>query len=93
MNENKVNVPLSILIDNLKKSIRYSINSSHLPLCISESILKDILSEVSEGAKKQIETDRLNFEQSLKESKNDNCDKQSEKESEEDELHENKLGE
>jgi hypothetical protein len=55
--------------------------------------LKDILSEVSEGAKKQIEIDILNFEQSLKESKNDNCDEQSEKESEKDELHENELGE
>lgn len=68
MNDNNtIQVPISIMMENLKNSTIKAINTSNLPLYIVEMILRDILAEVADGARKQIEIDRQNYEQAIKE--------------------------
>lgn len=59
--------PTSIIIDEFKKEIVEIINNAELPLCIIESILKDLYSEVNILASQQLTKDKTAYEASLKE--------------------------
>lgn len=59
--------PTSIIIDELKKEIIKIINNAELPLCVIESILKDLYSEVSILAQQQLAKDKAAYAASLKE--------------------------
>lgn len=55
------NKPISIILDDLKKELANAINNSQLPLCLIESILKDLYQEAANMAAQQLEQDRINW--------------------------------
>lgn len=66
--ENKmINKPMSMAKEDFTKTIVGAINTSDLPLFVIESILKELLMEVSVIAKQQAEAERAQYEQMLKE--------------------------
>ena len=63
---NIINKPMSVAREDFIASIVNAINSNDsLPYFIIESILKDILAEVSIMAKRQAEIERMQYEQSF----------------------------
>lgn len=65
--ENKIYKPMSLEKEELIKGIASHINNSELPLFIIESILKELLMEVTVAAKQQAAEERAQYEQMLKE--------------------------
>ena len=64
--ENTINKPMSVAREELIQDITNGINNSGLPLFVVESILKDLLMEVSMVAKLQMETEKAQYEEMLK---------------------------
>lgn len=63
---NIINKPLSVAREDFIASIVNVINTNEsLPFFVMESILKEILNEVSTMAKKQAEIERMQYEQSF----------------------------
>ena len=61
-----INNPMSVAREDFIASIVNAVNSNDsLPYFIIESILKDILAEVSIMAKRQAEIERMQYEQSF----------------------------
>lgn len=58
--------PITVKIDELINNIAHTINESGLPLWLVEQPIKDILAQVSEGAKNEKEHERKAYEESLK---------------------------
>ena len=63
--ENTINKPMSMAKEDFTKTIVGAINTSDLPLFVIESILKELLMEVSVIAKQQAEAERAQYEQML----------------------------
>lgn len=63
--ENKINKPMSMAKEEFAKTVVEAINTSELPLFVIESILKELLMEVSVVAKQQAEAERAQYEQML----------------------------
>lgn len=66
MNDSKLIKPASLLKEDFVSSLIDLCNNCGLPLFIIESILKDLIREVSEASKKQLEIDRENYNNALK---------------------------
>ena len=65
--ENKtINKPMSVAREDFIQGITNHINNSGLPLFVVESILKDLLMEVTMVAKQQAEAERAQYEEMLK---------------------------
>lgn len=58
---NQVNKPVTMLRDELVMKITSAINDSGLPLFLTEYIMKDILSEVHNGAVQQAKRDKAQY--------------------------------
>ena len=63
MNENEVVKPISLLKEDFINNLVDLCNNSGLPFFVLEYILKDTYLEVKGLAKKQYETDLLNYKQ------------------------------
>ena len=55
------------------------INESNLPLFVIEPILKDLYLEVKDGARQQLESDRLEYQSSIAESESEAVQKDDKK--------------
>lgn len=66
MNNNKLTKPASLLKEDLISGLIDLCNNCGLPLFVVESILKDLLHDVHEASKKQLEIDRTNYNNELK---------------------------
>lgn len=64
-----VNKPMSIVKDEFIENLVNLINGNNLPLFVTESILKDLLAEVSVAVKEQAKIERENYEKMLKQKK------------------------
>lgn len=64
---NTINKPMSVMRDELIGGIVGAINNSGLPLYFVEPILKDLLSEVSAMAQKQIASEKAHYENAIME--------------------------
>ena len=69
MNENEIMKPTTLLKEDFEKNLINLCNSSGLPFLILEYILRDVYMEVKGLARKQYESDLINYMQS--QSKND----------------------
>ena len=66
MNNNKLTKPMSLLKEDFVSSLIDLCNNCGLPLFVVESILRDLLQEVREASKRQLEIDRTNYNNELK---------------------------
>ena len=62
-----MNKPISIVINDVKNSMVAICNNSHLPSCVLELIVKDILNEIHVLSQKQLQEDELAYMNSLAE--------------------------
>jgi hypothetical protein len=70
--ENKtIRKPMSVEKEEFFQNIANSINNSALPLFVIESILKELLMEVSVLSKQQMEAERAQYEQMLNQQSTD----------------------
>lgn len=66
MNEsNQINKPMSLLQEEFNTALIKLCNDSHLPLFVIEYNLKDLLQEVHLIAKRQLESDKKQYEDAL----------------------------
>ena len=65
MNENFVK-PMSVARQEFIDKLVYEINTCQLPLFVVEPILQDMLNVVKATAQKQYETEKMQYEQQLK---------------------------
>lgn len=66
MNNSQLTKPASLLKEDFVSALIDLCNNCGLPLFVIESILKDLIREVSEASKKQLEIDRENYNNALK---------------------------
>lgn len=66
MNNNKITKPASLLREDFILNLVSLCNNCGLPLFVVESILKDLLKDVHEASQKQLEIDRENYNNALK---------------------------
>ena len=64
-NTNTINKPISLIIEDAKKSIISVINEVNLHPTLLEMVLRDVYNEANELAKAQYERERAEYEQSL----------------------------
>lgn len=75
MNEKRiVNKPIMILREEFVTNMSNLINNSGLPLFVIEPIMRDLLTEVNIGIKKQYEVEKAQYEQAIKNSINENIE-------------------
>lgn len=74
-----MNKPASIIREELIGNIVGLINESNLPLFVIEPILKDLYLEVKDGARQQLESDRLEYQSSIAESESEAVQKDDKK--------------
>lgn len=65
MNDNQKDVPISIVISDLKNRLVETINDSKLPLSILELVVKDLYNEVNNAYKIQLVNDKKQYNQLL----------------------------
>lgn len=58
--------PVTVALDDMRKSIWKTINEVRLPAMILESVIADIHSELSAAARQELAFDRKTYEESLK---------------------------
>lgn len=61
-----INKPMSMAKEDFAKTVVGAINNSELPLFVIESILKELLMEVTVAARQQAEAEKAQYEQMLK---------------------------
>lgn len=61
------NKPITILRDEFMKNLIELINSSNLPPFVIESIIKDVYFDIKVLARKQLENDLKDYQESFKE--------------------------
>lgn len=61
------NKPVSIILDEFRNDIANIVNNSGLHPCIIEPVFKDLYNEINILAKKQLELDKEQYEEKLKE--------------------------
>ena len=66
MNSNKIIKPATLLREDLIQNLTDVCNNSGLPFFVVESILKDFIQDVHAASQKQLEMDRLNYNNELK---------------------------
>lgn len=76
---NVVNKPMSVAKDEFVENLVNLINGNGLPLFVTESILKDLLAEVSVTVKEQAKIEREKYEQMLKQQAEQMAKKNSDK--------------
>lgn len=64
---NAINKPMSMVREEFVKNLISLINTNNLPLFVTESILRDLLAEVSMSVKEQERIEKAQYEQMLKE--------------------------
>lgn len=72
--ENKIIKPISVARAEFVSSLATIINNSGLPAFVLESILKDAHFELQVIAQKQLEEDRIQYEQALNATKQSTTD-------------------
>lgn len=65
MNENQKDIPISIVISDLKNRLVETINDSKLPLSILELVVKDLYNEINNAYKIQLANDKKQYNQLL----------------------------
>lgn len=65
MNDNQKDVPISIVISDLKNKLIETINDSKLPLSILELVVKDLYNEINNAYKIQLVNDKKQYNQLL----------------------------
>ena len=65
MSNNKLTKPASLLREDFVSDLIGLCNNCGLPLFMVESILRDLLHDVHEASKKQLEIDRANYNKEL----------------------------
>lgn len=65
MNDNQKDVPISIVISDLKNRLVETINDSKLPLSILELVVKDLYNEINNAYKIQLVNDKKQYNQLL----------------------------
>ena len=63
--------PLSVRREDFAQSLISAVNGSGLPACMALDVLKSLTAEVEALARKQYEADKKQYEESLKEGKDD----------------------
>lgn len=58
--------PVTVALDDLRKSIWKTINDARLPATILEPVIADIHRELSAAAQQELSFDRQTYEESLK---------------------------
>lgn len=58
--------PVTVALDDLRKSIWKTINEVRLPATILEPVVADIHSDISAAARQELTYDRKTYEESLK---------------------------
>lgn len=73
-----MNKPFSMACEEFKQELATLINNSGLPICVIELALQNCLNEVDNIARKQYQSDKIQYEKSLLEedSKNQKSDKE-----------------
>lgn len=66
MNNNKIVKPASLLKEDLVNGLVDLCNNCGLPLFVVESVLKDLIQEVNTAAQRQLEKDRAEYNEALK---------------------------
>lgn len=61
----QITKPITVVRQEFIEKMVDEINTCGLPLFVVEPILKDLLNEVSIAAKKQYETEKVQYEQAL----------------------------
>lgn len=69
MNENQKDMPISIVISDLKNKLVEIVNESKLPLSIIELVVKDLYNEINNAYKIQLANDKKQYNQLLELSK------------------------
>ena len=70
MVNSKIDKPLSLKINDLKRDIVNLLNNSGISIFITETILKDLLFEIQNTIAIQTEKDRISYQRQLDESWN-----------------------
>lgn len=65
MNDNQKDIPISIVISDLKNRLVETINDSKLPLSILELVVKDLYNEINNAYKIQLVNDKKQYNQLL----------------------------
>ena len=65
MNDNQKDIPISIVISDLKNKLVETINDSKLPLSILELVVKDLYNEINNAYKIQLVNDKKQYNQLL----------------------------
>ncbi len=66
--------PITIIIDEFKKKLADDMNESNLPPFILETILKDLHQEVFMLSRRQLEEDKIRYNQSLESKPEENSE-------------------
>ena len=67
--------PLTVAREDFINALVQLINSSGLPLCIVEYVLRDTINEVHTTGMRQVQEDRDKYEQAVKKQQTDNTQK------------------
>ena len=59
-----MNKPITILADEFKTNLVNLINNSKLPFFIIESIMKDCINEIHVASQRQLEMDKIKYNES-----------------------------
>lgn len=68
--ENRVEKPISVARYEFVQQITSMINGSGLPLCIIESVMKDIYADVRTVAQRQLESDMKAYQTAIENQQN-----------------------
>ena len=66
MNTNTIVKPATLLKEDFVQNLIELCNNSGLPFFIVESIMRDILQEIHMASQRQLDADRVKYEQELK---------------------------
>ena len=66
-NTNTINKPISLILEESKKTIVDAINSTGLPMTLLEMIVRDLYNEVRQNALYQYESEKKEYERTLAE--------------------------
>lgn len=61
------NIPISLVIEELKQKLIVDINECNLPACIISMILKDLYNESNLASKQQLQMDKAEYDKALEE--------------------------
>ena len=71
---NETMKPLTLVVDDFKQNLINQVYQSHLPFFIVRTVLEDLLNEAKRLEIEQLNRDRENYNQSLKQGGTDECE-------------------